>query len=104
VGVAAATRQRLMEASLARSAYCDASVFADEQRLAMATSWVCIGRGDSVAAAPGSYRLVSVAGERVLVVRDQAGALGAFANRCMHRGTELVDSSSPISSACPGRS
>ncbi|MDP9463690.1 MAG: aromatic ring-hydroxylating dioxygenase subunit alpha, partial [Actinomycetota bacterium] len=59
-----------MEASLARSAYCDAAVFADEQRLAMATSWVCIGRSDSIGPEPGSYRLAPVAGERVLVVRD----------------------------------
>jgi Rieske 2Fe-2S family protein len=100
VGIAAATRQRLMEASLARSAYCDAVVFADERRLAMATSWICIGRSDSIAGAPGSYRLASVAGECVLVVRDHGGALGAFANRCMHRGTELVDSSSPVDRAC----
>jgi len=100
VGVAAATRQRLMEASLGRSAYCDSAVFADEQRLAIATSWVCIGRSDSIAAEPGSYRLAQVAGERVLVVRDHDGSLGAFANRCMHRGTELVDTSSPVSSAC----
>jgi Rieske 2Fe-2S family protein len=100
VGITAATRQRLMEASLARSAYCDAAVFADEQRLAMATSWVCVGRSDSIGAEPGSYRLTSVAGERVLVVRDHDGTLGAFANRCMHRGTELVDSSSPVASAC----
>src|SRR5262249_21871422 len=41
---------------------------------------------------PGSYRLVEVAAERVLIVRDSSGSLGAFANRCMHRGTELVDS------------
>jgi hypothetical protein len=32
VGVAAATRQRLMEASIASSAYCGTAVFADEQR------------------------------------------------------------------------
>ncbi|MBK5331444.1 MAG: aromatic ring-hydroxylating dioxygenase subunit alpha [Ilumatobacteraceae bacterium] len=101
MGIAAATSQRLMEASLARSAYCDASVFADEQRLAMATSWVCVGRSDSIGPAPGCYRLTSVAADRVLVVRDNSGALGAFANRCMHRGTELVDSTSPsVASAC----
>jgi Rieske 2Fe-2S family protein len=97
MGVAAATSQRLMEASLARSAYCDAAVFADEQRLAVATSWVCAGRSDSIGAQAGSYRLASVAGERVLIVRDEGGALGAFANRCMHRGTELVDSTSSLS-------
>lgn len=100
MGIASATRQRVMEASLTRSAYCDAAVFADEQRRAMAMSWICIGRSDSIDAAPGSYKLTSVADERVLVVRDQDGALGAFANRCMHRGTELVDSSSSATSAC----
>ena len=100
MGDAAATRQRLMEASLARSAYCDATVFADERRLAMATSWVCIGRCDSVESEPGSYRLVVVAGERVLVVRDAGGRLGAFANRCMHRGTELVDSTADSTAGC----
>jgi glycine betaine catabolism A len=100
VGVTAAARQRLMEASLSRSAYCDADVFAAEQRLAMSTSWVCVGRSDSVGAEAGSYRLVVVAGERVVVVRDDDGRLGAFANRCMHRGTELVDSTSAIDAAC----
>jgi glycine betaine catabolism A len=100
VGIAAATCQRLMEASLSRAAYCDADVFADEQAIAISTSWVCIGRNDSIGATPGSYRLTSVAGERVLIVRDHSGALGAFANRCMHRGTELVDSTSVAASAC----
>ncbi len=100
MGVTAATRQRLMEASLGRAAYCDAAVFADERRQAVATSWVCIGRGDSIGVQAGSFRLVSVAGERVLVVRDPDGGLGAFANRCMHRGTELVDSTASTASAC----
>jgi Rieske 2Fe-2S family protein len=86
-----------MEASLGRAAYCDAAVFADEQRLAIATSWVCIGRNDSIGVQPGSYRVVSVAGERVLIVRAADGTLGAFANRCMHRGTELVDTTDPAS-------
>ena len=101
MGEPAATRHGLMEASLARSAYCDAGVFADEQRLAMATSWVCAGRSDSVGSAAGSYRLVPIAGERVLLIRGHDGALGAFANRCRHRGTELVDSSVPLAAtAC----
>ena len=89
-----------MEASLARSAYCDAAVFADEQRLAISTSWTCVGRGDAIGPEPGSYRLTSVAGERLLLVRDGDGALGVFANRCMHRGTELIDSTLAAPSAC----
>ena len=90
-----------MEASLPRAAYCDADIFAVEQRRALATSWVCVGRTDLVGPTPGSYRLVTVAGEHVLLVRDGAGLLGAFANRCAHRGTELVDSTSQVHvSAC----
>jgi Rieske 2Fe-2S family protein len=100
VGVDAATSHGLMEASLARSAYCDAAVFGDEQRLAMATSWVCVGRSDSIGTEPGSCRLALVAGERVLIVRDIDSALHAFANRCMHRGTELVDSMQVVTPAC----
>jgi len=89
-----------MEASLPRAAYCDAEVFADEQRRAMATSWVCAGRSDSVGAERGSYRLASVAGEQVLLVRGPDSALRAFANRCRHRGTELVDSTLAAPAAC----
>jgi Rieske 2Fe-2S family protein len=100
VGVAAATRHRLMEASLRRDAYCDAATFADEQRLAFATSWVCVGRSDSIGADAGSYRLASVAGEHVLIVRAADATLGAFANRCMHRGTELVDTTQRSATAC----
>jgi glycine betaine catabolism A len=101
VGVAAATRQRLMEASLQRSAYCDAAVFADEQRLAMSTSWVCVGRSRSVSLQPGSYVVATIAGEHMLIVRNGDGALGAFANRCMHRGTELVDTTTTsVTSSC----
>jgi Rieske 2Fe-2S family protein len=49
---------------------------------------------------PGSFTLTSVAGENVLLVRDVDGTIGAFANRCMHRGTELVDSTADVTSAC----
>ena len=100
MGVAAATSHGLMEASLARAAYCDAAVFSDEQRLAMATSWVCVGRTDSIGPEPGSFRLAPVAGERVLIVRGVDAALHAFANRCMHRGTELVDSTQASPTVC----
>jgi Rieske 2Fe-2S family protein len=89
-----------MEASLPKAAYCDADVFAEEQRRAVGSSWVCVGRADSVGEDAGSYRLVSVAGENVLLVRDVDAGLAAFANRCMHRGTELVDSTSATSAAC----
>jgi glycine betaine catabolism A len=90
----------MMQASLRRAAYCDAEVFADEQVRLMATSWACVGRVDALGTEPGSYRLASVAGESVLMVRAADLSVAVFANRCMHRGTELVDTTVDSGSAC----
>ncbi len=75
-----------------RSAYVDADVWAAERERLFAPEWVCVGRDEDVADAPGSYRLVSMAGERALLVRQPDGSLAAMANVCAHRGAELVDS------------
>jgi glycine betaine catabolism A len=80
-----------MEASLPRDAYVDEATFAVEQERVLGASWVCAGRTDAVAAAAGSFQRLTVAGEKVLLVRADDGSLGAFANRCAHRGAELVD-------------
>ena len=55
---------------------------------------VCRAQRFDRARSPAPTALSSVAGERVSIVRDNEGSLGAFANRCMHRGTELVDTAS----------
>ena len=39
---------------------------------------------------PGDYLAFRIMGEPVLVVRDQEGALNAFANVCLHRGVEVA--------------
>jgi choline monooxygenase len=63
---------------------------ADLERSAVfADSWQAVGRADQVAE-PGSFLTADVAGEPVLVVRDQAGTLRAFANVCRHKGTVLL--------------
>ena len=100
MGEPAAPRHGMMQASLPRDAYCDAGVFADEQAIAFATSWVCVGRTDSLGPEAGSYRLVSASGESVLLVRGADTSVRAFANRCMHRGTELVDTTAAPASSC----
>src|SRR5262249_11647591 len=54
------------------------------------TSWNFIGRADELPKA-GDYAAYDLVGEPLLMVRDRAGTLRAFANSCRHRGTRLLD-------------
>lgn len=81
----------MLERSLPRDAYVNDGVWESERELLFARSWVCVGRDDAVGAPAGSYRLVELQGESVLLVRGPDGAVRAFANVCRHRGAELVD-------------
>ncbi|MEZ4586622.1 MAG: aromatic ring-hydroxylating dioxygenase subunit alpha [Gemmatimonadales bacterium] len=54
-----------------------------------ARSWQCVGHVDQLPAA-GSYFLATIAGDPVLVLRDQAGRVRAFFNVCRHRGGPLA--------------
>src|SRR5947209_12420199 len=51
--------------------------------------WQAVGRTDQVAA-PGSFLTAAVAGEPILVVRDEAGVLRAFHNVCRHRAAPIL--------------
>jgi len=75
---------------LPAAAYTSPEVFAWEQRHFFAGSWFCLGRDDSLL--PDDVRQVAVrAGDvGVLLCRDRAGGLAAFANLCRHRGHELL--------------
>jgi Rieske 2Fe-2S family protein len=70
-------------------AYVDEKVFAWESRHLFERGWVCAGRSASLAE-PGAQRAEGVGGTSVLLVRDDAGELRAFANVCSHRGHELL--------------
>ncbi len=79
--------------TLPREYYTSAAVLAAEREKLFATMWNCVGR-ESSWGAPGSYRLVEVAGESLIVVRGNDGALRAFYNICRHRGTRLCTTDS----------
>ena len=68
--------------------YTDPGVLAAEQERIFARHWISIGR-TALFAQPGDYRLVEIAGESLIVLRDQQGTLRAFFNVCRHRGTRL---------------
>lgn len=69
-------------------------MFAWEQEHFFEGSWVCVGRVADLGQ-PGDQRAVRIGAEGVLLVRDQAGALRAFANTCRHRGHELLPCGGP---------
>src|SRR2546430_5744921 len=70
--------------------YAAPDVFALEQERIFARHWICVGR-DATLAAPGDYFLVDIAGESIIVLRDQSGELRAYYNVCRHRGTRLCE-------------
>lgn len=70
--------------------YTAQEVFALERERIFARDWVCVGREEEFEAA-GSYRLVEVAGESIIIVRDQHGTLHAFYNVCRHRGSRICE-------------
>ena len=68
----------------------DPAVFAYEQEQWFARTWLCVGREEDVAE-QGTYRLVRVAGESIILLRDRTGTINAFHNVCRHRGSTLLD-------------
>lgn len=68
--------------------YYDPAIYAREQERIFARMWVYAGHISSLPA-PGEYRVVQLANESVIVVRDRQGELRAFLNVCRHRGSRL---------------
>jgi Rieske 2Fe-2S family protein len=88
-GVAAALAPFGHSRMLPRAAYTAPDVFEWEAEHIFERGWVCAGRASAVAR-PGDQTAVRAGRGGALVVRDDAGALHAFANACRHRGHELA--------------
>jgi choline monooxygenase len=70
--------------------YFDAEIYAAECRSVFGGSWLAAGRTDQVREA-GSFFTIEIAGEPVVVVRDEAGVLRAFANVCRHKAAQVIN-------------
>lgn len=68
--------------------YTAPDVLTAERDRIFAAQWISVGRAADLPS-PGDFRQVPVAGESILLVRDQGGTLRAFYNICRHRGTRL---------------
>ncbi len=77
-----------LEPSLPRAAYWDAEFYAREQRAIFWDQWFYVGRREQLAE-DGAYRVLDVAGESVILIRDR-GAPRAHVNLCRHRGSRLL--------------
>jgi glycine betaine catabolism A len=68
--------------------YTDPAVYAQEQRMIFERTWVCAIRAADIEE-PGAFRVVRVAGESVIIVRNKDRQLRAFLNVCRHRGAQV---------------
>jgi Rieske 2Fe-2S family protein len=83
-----------LQAALPRAVYLDPDVWAREREQVFARQWCYAARAEDVAA-PGDWLRVELAGESLLLVRDDTGRLRGFYNVCRHRGAQLVPSDGP---------
>src|SRR5262245_28269470 len=73
----------------------------DKERI-FQRNWFCVVREEQIPS-PGDFLVREVAGESLLVVRDETRTLRAFFNVCRHRGTRLCDGEGSAGKAlvCP---
>ena len=70
--------------------YTSPEVYALEMERIYARRWLCACRVSQLAK-PGDFVTREVAGESIIVVRDEADAIRAFYNVCRHRGTRMCE-------------
>ncbi len=76
--------------TLTNQDYNSDEVYALEQERIWFKEWVYVGRSEQVAE-PGQFFTVDIAGESILVTRNDDGSLRAFYNVCRHRGSVLCE-------------
>lgn len=83
--------------------YTDPAIFLRERERIHRAMWTAVCRSEELPNA-GSYRLVEVAGDSLIVLRDADGTARAHHNVCRHRGTRLLEEDAgclPGAVSCP---
>jgi glycine betaine catabolism A len=79
-----------LQAALPREMYVDPASWTVERDRVLFSSWACVGRvSDLGLVEPGRLAVVDVAGESVVLTRDDDGLHAAY-NVCRHRGSQVV--------------
>lgn len=83
--------------------YTDPGIFLRERERIHRAMWTAVCRSEELPEA-GSYRLVEVAGDSLVALRDADGRARAHHNVCRHRGTRLLEEDAgrlPGAVSCP---
>jgi glycine betaine catabolism A len=88
--------------TLAGADYTSPEVFDTERGRLFHDRWFAAVRADAIGESR-AYAVVDVAGESVIVLRDEGGTVRAFFNVCRHRGSRLCAGAGRLQSAirCP---
>jgi choline monooxygenase len=74
------------------SVYTSPEFLAREIETIFSKEWICVGRASRLADT-GDYLTYELAGQPIVVLRDQEGHLRAFSNVCLHRMSTLLEGS-----------
>lgn len=81
--------------------YTSPDILALEQQRIFSREWICVGRASAIAE-PGAYLTYEIAGQPIIVLRDNAGTIRAFSNVCLHRYSILLQGTGRTSAIiCP---
>src|SRR5207244_11269915 len=88
--------------SLPQKYFVSPELFAKEQAGIFSTEWLHVGHQSQIPKS-GDYFLTTIAGESVIVTRDQKSQVRGCYNVCRHRGTRLKEEACGHASAiqCP---
>ena len=73
--------------------YYDPQHFAREMSAIWQQQWICVGR-ESDWPESGSYQVIPIGEQNILVLRSESAELKAFHNTCRHRGSVLCEQAS----------
>ena len=79
-----------MHTTIPAENYLDPAVYAMEMERVYKTTWQYVGHVERLRN-PGDFFTSDVAGQSLIVIRDDAGAINAFHNVCSHRAARLLD-------------
>jgi choline monooxygenase len=85
-----ATRPLSRARTIPSAWYFDPEIYALECRKVFGGSWLMAARTDQLAL-PGSFVTCEIAGEPILVLRDDQGTLRAMHNVCRHRAAQVIN-------------